>query len=272
MTHYLIVNADDFGLTPGVSRGILRAHREGILTSTTFMTNLPWAPEMASLLREAPDLGVGIHLNITTGSPVLPPEQVPSLVVAGGRFSRSVVRLIARVRPEEVEREWAAQVDRGIALLGRLPTHLDTHRFLQAYPPFCEAMLAVARRFKIPAVRVLDPDFVPTGEFRSWSPAGLLVDRALRRSSAATRQSGLRCPDATLAGDFDLTGLLQRLDRVGEGVTELISHPGEVDEPLTRLSSLQGQRAVELAALTAPEARQRVAERGIRLVHFGHLG
>jgi predicted glycoside hydrolase/deacetylase ChbG (UPF0249 family) len=271
MTRYLIVNADDFGLTPGVSRGIIRAHREGILTSTTFMVNFPWAADMAQMLQEAPGLGVGIHLNITTGAPVLPPEQVSSLVGPDGRFVRSGWRLLTRVRPEEAQREWTAQVEKGIALLGRTPTHLDTHRFLQGYPPLCEAMLAVAKRFAIPAVRILYPEFVPVGLYRRWTPAGFMVDRSLKRSASLTRESGLRHPDWTLAGDFDTAGLLQRLDRVPEGVTEIVSHPGEVDEPLAALTSLREQREVELKALVDPEVRQRVAAQGIQLIHFGHL-
>lgn len=271
MARRLIINADDFGLTPGVSRAILRAHREGIVSSTTFMVNFPWAPEVAPLLGEAPALGVGIHLNITTGAPVLPPEQVPSLVGPEGHFVRATWRLLARARPEEVYSEWSAQVRRGIDLLGRLPTHLDTHRFLQAYPPFCEVMLAVAREHGIGAVRLLTPEFVPPGFFRRWSPVGFLAKRALRRSAALTRESGLCCPDVTLAGDFDLERLLQRLDRVEEGVTELIAHPGEVDAELSRLSSLREQREVELAALVDPAARRRLRDRGIELTHFGQL-
>lgn len=269
MRRRLIVNADDFGLTAGVSRGILRAHREGILTSTTFMVNFPWAPEMAPLLAEAPTLGVGLHLNLTTGAPVLPPEQVPSLVGPGGQFQRNLFRLLRRLRPAEAEREWTAQAERFVCLVGRTPTHLDTHRYLQAYPPLCRAMLAVARRFGIRAVRILPPEFLPPGTFARWNPAGIAVGAALRRSAALTRRSGLFTADQTLAGDFDLTGLLARLDRVGDGVTELVSHPGEVDDQLRAISSLQDQRRVELAALTAPEARQRVVERGIELVHFG---
>lgn len=272
MTRFLIVNADDFGLSPGVSRGIIQAHRDGILTSTTFMVNFPWAAQMAPLLEEAPSLGVGVHLNLTTGAPVLPPDQVPTLVGRDGQFARSAWRILARIRPAEARREWAAQVEKGIALLGRTPTHLDTHRYLQGYPPLCEAMLAVAKEYGIKAVRILYPQFVPAGAFRRWNPAGFLVDRALVRSAATTRQSGLSHPDVTLAGDFDLAGLLQRLSRVGEGVTELVSHPGEVDEVLLGLTSLREQRLVELAALTAPEARRRVEELRIQLVHFGHLG
>lgn len=272
MARSLIVNADDFGLTEGVSRGIIQAHREGLVTSTTFMVNLPWADQMAPLLAEAPDLGVGVHLNLTTGAPLLPPAQVDSLVGTDGRFSRSLWRVLTRIRPAEALGEWSAQVERAIALLGRTPTHLDTHRYLQGYPPLAEVMVQVAKTYAIPAVRALYPNFIPPGTFGPWNPAPLVLERYLRRSLAIVRESGLRCPGGVLAGDFDLLGLLRRLERVGEGVTELVCHPGQVDEALEGLSSLREQRAVELAALAASEARERLQERGIQLIHFGHLG
>lgn len=273
MARFLIINADDFGLTEGVSRGIIRAHREGILTSTTYMVNFPWSAAMASMLTEAPDLGVGVHLNLTTGTPVLPPEQVPTLVTGQGRFSKAVLHLLSRVNVQEAQREWAAQVEKAIRILGRTPTHLDTHRYLQGYPPFAEAMIAVARQFGIPAVRCLypGPDLAMGDMFRRWSPTRWVVDRYLRRSAELVAGSGLARPDATQAGDFDLEGLLRRLGQVREGVTELVSHPGEVDDQLRSLTSMLEHREVELAALTAPEAKARVEELGLRLVSFAHL-
>lgn len=271
MARSLIVNADDFGLTEGVSQGIIRAHKDGLVTSTTFMVNLPWAHQVAPLLAQAPDLGVGVHLNLTTGAPLLPVEKVASLVGADGRFSRSLWRVLTRIRPAEAIAEWSAQVERAIDLLGHTPTHLDTHRYLQGYPPLAEAMVQVAQKYAIPAVRALYPNFIPAGTFGPWNPTPLVLERYLRRSMAWVRESGLRYPGSVLAGDFDLDGLLRRLDRVGEGVTELVCHPGQVDEALEGLSSMREQRAVELAALTAPEARERLQARGIRLIHFGQI-
>lgn len=268
---YLIVNGDDFGLSPAVSRGILEAHRSGILTSTSFMVNFPWAGEMAAMLQDAPDLGVGIHLNLTTGPPVLPPAEVPTLVNSEGRFSRAWMHLRFRVRPEEARREWCAQVERGIRLLGRLPTHLDTHRYLQAHPVFTEILLWVAKHYQIPAVRCLYPDTPAPGSLGRRNLAEALVERYLRRSAEMIAQSGVRCPDAARAGDFDLQTLLRRLAHLPSGVTELICHPGYVDEDLASLSSLAAHREVELAALTAPAARLVIQEQGIRLVNFRHL-
>src|SRR3989442_12181882 len=84
----LIVNADDFGRSAGVDRGILRAHREGIVTSTTFMANAPRADEAAALARATPTLDVGVHLVLTHDRPLTDPVRIPSLVRADGSFGR----------------------------------------------------------------------------------------------------------------------------------------------------------------------------------------
>lgn len=273
MSRCLIVNADDFGLTEGVSRGILQAHRDGLVTSTTFMTNFPWAPQMAPLLADAPDLGVGIHLNLTTGRPLLPAKAVPTLVTREGAFSKALTHLVARVDPAEVEQEWAAQIERGIELLGRLPTHLDTHRYLQGYPAFGAVMIRLAQTYTIPAVRNLYPgrQMRPAGRLGALNPANWVVDRYLQRSSQAVLASDLACPQAILVGDFDREMLLGRLAGLEEGVTELVCHPGIVDESLRAITSLVEQREVELGALTDPSGLAMIAEQGIQLIHFGDL-
>lgn len=273
MSRYLIVNADDFGLSEAVSRGIIKAHREGILTSTTFMVNFPWAAEMAPMLKEAPDLGVGVHLNLTTGAPVLPAERVPTLVNGQGQFSKDLVHLRFRVDLADVRREWCAQVERGIALLGGPPTHLDTHRYLQGFPGYAAVLVEVARTYHIPAVRCLYPgsDLIPPGTFRAWNPAALVVNRYLKQSAAVIAKSGLAYPTSIMAGDFDLAQLIEKLQRVGDGVTEIVTHPGSVDDQLRALSSLVEQREVELAALTDPGARRVVADQGLQLVSFRYF-
>jgi chitin disaccharide deacetylase len=273
MERYLIVNADDFGLSPGVSRGILEAHRDGILTSTTFMVNFPWATECAAMLRDAPGLGVGIHLNLTTGRPVLPPEQVPSLITADGTLSKSLFRLRFRARPEEVRREWEAQVRRGIELLGRQPTHLDSHGFTHSYPPFAQAVIEIARTLRIPAVRILrpGPDVPGPGSYRGWTPFDLVYRRYLSASARAIEASGLCHPDRTVVGNHDGSSLLRRLEKLEPGVTELVCHPGRVDELLSTLTSFREQREVELAALKNPEVRRLIDFMQIRLVSFSHL-
>lgn len=273
MARYLIVNADDFGLSEAVSRGILAAHRSGILTSTTFMVNFPWAADMAPLLQDAPELGVGVHLNLTTGRPLLPAEQVSTLVTRAGAFQKSLFHLIARADMAQVRAEWGAQVEKGIELLGRSPTHLDTHRYIQGHPGFAAVMIDLARTYNIPAVRCLyaGPGMALSQMYPPWNPTRLLVERYLRRSAELIHHSGLRCPGEILAGDFDHPRLLRLLETVDEGVTELVSHPGYVDDRLRSLSSMQEHRETELAALTSAAAREAVQRLGLTLVSFRHL-
>ncbi|PYO36811.1 MAG: hypothetical protein DMD86_04090 [Candidatus Rokuibacteriota bacterium] len=120
----LIVNADDFGLTGGVSRGILEAHRTGIVTSTTVIVNRPIDPVLLEALR-ASGLGVGLHLNLTLGPPVSDPKRVPSLVDAEGKFIRDAREVAARASKDEARIELGTQIDVFRRLLGRFPTHLE---------------------------------------------------------------------------------------------------------------------------------------------------
>ena len=145
----LIVNADDFGMSHGITDGILRAHREGFLTSASLMTNMPAAEYAVACLAQAPALGVGVHLNICSGRPMLPPNEIPTLVDAKGTFhpADAMIRKLWRwqVSGREIEAEFRAQLrwakDRGI-----IPTHADSHHHMNLYPaaaiPFARALAA----------------------------------------------------------------------------------------------------------------------------------
>lgn len=157
MPRWLIVNADDFNLTEGVTRGILEAHRSGIVTSTTVMVNLPGL-EMSRVLSQAhPRLGLGLHLNLTFGPPVLPPGKVRSLVDDAGRFVRDHGRLREAGDPSEIRQELAAQVERFRAIFGHSPSHLDTHHHIHRHPPVLEAVLDLAVGLGVP-VRAFTPE------------------------------------------------------------------------------------------------------------------
>ncbi|MCG0238049.1 MAG: ChbG/HpnK family deacetylase [Firmicutes bacterium] len=270
MRRRLIVNADDFGLSPAVSEGILKAHREGIVTSTTFMVNWPWSRECAALLAGAPRLGVGLHLNLTSGPPVLPPAAVPSLVGRDGRFVKSLWRLRYRVRPEEVRREWEAQIRRFVEYVGRLPTHLDSHHHVHGLPHLAGIVADLAVRYGIPAIRILRPGDLPRPGVLDW-PRHWLYRRYLAASSQILARSGLRSPNRLWLADFDRSRLLGWIREAPPGVTELVCHPGYVDATLRRLSGRIAPRQQELDDLTAPEVRQAVAEAGVELCHYGDL-
>ena len=153
----LILNADDFGLTEGVNDGIIRAHREGVLTSTTLMANGLAFDHAVECARANPNLGVGCHLVLAGGVPVAPPEEIPSLVDGSGRMPRSLPAFVVRVsvgavRAKDMEREFRAQIGK-IRSAGIEPTHLDTHKHTHAHPRVMEVLAQVAQDLGITRVR-----------------------------------------------------------------------------------------------------------------------
>lgn len=270
MPRRLIVNADDFGLTPAVSEGILKAHRDGILTSTTFMVNWPWSRDCAALLPGAPDLGVGLHLNLTAGTPISPPAAVPSLVGRDGRFVKNLWRLIYRVSPREVRREWEAQIRRFVEYVGRPPTHLDSHHHVHSLPHLAPVALQLAQEYGIQRIRVVRPADLPPARPRDW-PSHWIFRRILARSAHLLAQSGLKGPDRLYLADFNRERLLNWIRETPPGVTELVCHPGYIDATLRRVSGRLAPRQQELDDLTAPEVRAAVQEAGVQLCHYGDL-
>jgi predicted glycoside hydrolase/deacetylase ChbG (UPF0249 family) len=248
---WLVVNADDFGLTAGVSRGILDAHRTGMVSSTTALASLPAEPELDAEAAGLPGLGIGLHVNLTWGTPVSPPETVRSLLGSDGRFPRDVRLVDSQAVPDEVRREVEAQVEAFTRRFGRPPTHLDSHHHVHRQPRIAEVVLGVALTARLP-VRSQDPGF-----------------------RDGLRRRGARTPDHFVGGDgaepyWTAARLQDTLAGLPVGTTELMCHPGHYDETLA-YSRYGIQRETELAALCDAEARATVERLGIRLCHFGTL-
>ena len=245
----LIVNADDFGLTRGVNRGILDAHARGIVTSTTLIVNRPIEPALIDELK-ASGLGVGLHMNLTLGAPVASATRVASLVDGEGKFIRDAREAAKRANKDEARIELGTQIDRFRSITGRFPTHLDTHHHIGRHEPILELVLDFARAIKAP-VRSQDAEV-----------------------RGAARRLALRTPDH-FAGEsgpepyWSAERVLAHLASLAGGVTEFMTHPGYFDEDLA-YSRYGKQREMELAGLTDPRAREAVASEGIRLAHFGN--
>ena len=153
----LIVNADDFGLTGAVSSGILDAHRNGIVTSTTLMANGGAFDAAVAMGRRAPRLGIGVHLNLTSGEPVSPAQRIPSLLDRSGRLHWSAGRLLRdivtrQVDLAEAETELRRQIIK-VRRAGILPTHLDGHKHVHVMPGVSDIVMRLAQEFSIPCVR-----------------------------------------------------------------------------------------------------------------------
>jgi chitin disaccharide deacetylase len=248
MTPQLIVTADDFNLSEGVSRGILDAHQHGIVTETSVMVNLGDLPHAATMLAAVPELGVGLHLNITRGHPVAPPSAVAELLGADGQFLGSPQVLPVQMRQATVQLEFQAQVDAFMRTFGRPPQHFDTHHHVHQHPVVLDALLDLAAALRLP-VRSIDPPMRASMTARGLgSPAHFLGD----------------------AGEepyWTVTRLLSIIPTLSPGVTELMCHPGYFDNTIA-YSRYGRQRDVERQALCAPEVAARLRELGIRLVTY----
>ncbi len=284
----LILNADDFGMTPGINEAIIRAHRDGILTSTTLMANAPAFNDAVERARANPSLGVGVHLVLVGGPPVAPANQVSSLVEENGEFTRSLATFVARVstgrlRHEHIETELRAQIEK-VRAAGIEPAHLDSHKHTHAHPRVMETVARVARDSGI--IRIRKPFEALRDSWNSTRIEGVGGVTQLMGAAAAqisvprfatiSREYGLRSPDRFLGlamtGQISPAVLRSMIDTVNEGTTEIMLHPGICDDDLSKTGSrLQMQRQTELEALLDPEAKRLVNERGIRLISYREL-
>ncbi|MCL4545230.1 MAG: carbohydrate deacetylase [Chloroflexi bacterium] len=284
----LIVNADDFGISDGVNMGIVEAHRRGILTSTTVMANMPAFDHAMRLARDNPELGVGIHLNITSGTPLLPSSQVPCLARPDGRFHSPLFVLrqltLGQLDGRQIEAELSAQVERAMSA-GISPTHLDSHHHVHMHPRLQPIAIRIARRFGIRALRsttelgpgdVLSRTGVLSG--RAFSPRfskTVVLTLLGAMLSRRAQRAGLLVPEhfrgLLLGLAFSSEDLLRLLQRLPAGATELMCHPGYPDETLRRQTSYANGRDLELAALLAPASRSILQQDRVRLSSFAAL-
>ncbi|MEQ4721874.1 ChbG/HpnK family deacetylase [Nonomuraea sp. B19D2] len=277
MTRLLIINADDYGLTEGIARGILRAHRHGVVTSTSVLAVGPCVRRTARWLADEPALGTGAHLAlIGVDPPVLTSREIPTLTTRRGGFPRDWRAFLSRasagrIDPADVEREFSAQLERLTGECGLRLTHLDTHQHLHLWPPVSRVFVALARRWRVRAVRL------PSSRARGPKGAGIrhLSGRLARRTSAA----GLLNPEAYAgldeAGRLTLPRLMTTIDRLaasGAATVEINCHPGEGCDDAARARYSWGfHRAGELAALTSRELRDRIARHGFRTGTYADL-
>jgi predicted glycoside hydrolase/deacetylase ChbG (UPF0249 family) len=265
MLRQLVVNADDLGLTAGVNDGIFDAHDMGILTSASLFANAPATADAVRRARARSSLGIGGHLALVDGTPTLPARSIPTLVTGDGRFRASwrpfvVACLQGRVSLGEVERELTAQIER-IRAAGVSLTHLDAHKHVHLYPPVFAIVARLAARFGIPVVRV-------PYERGSWLNAVLWV--WARRNYRVAATLGVRTPHfigRLATGVLTRPVLHEMLRGTGPGVTELMVHPGYVDDALRQLPTrLVESRLEEVALLCSTETQALLVGERIQLV------
>jgi chitin disaccharide deacetylase len=229
-TRFLIVNADDFGQTPGVNRGIIAAHENGIVTSASLMTTGAAVDEAVDYALSHPALGVGLHVDLG--------EWFCRDWTWHARYERVCVE-----DAEAVARELAAQLDAFQRLLGRTPTHLDSHQNVHLRQPVRRCFIDAARRLDV-SLRACTPGMHWCGDFYGQTTEGLPFAHAISPES-----------------------LVRIVETLAEGVTVLVCHPGEGADLDTMYLR---EREIEVRTLCDPRVRAALASRGVQLRSFEH--
>lgn len=245
---HLIINADDFGYSRGANYAIVDSHRHGVLTSTTIMPAMPGFEHAVELAKENPDLGIGIHLTLTCGYPLL--EGHKTLVKENGEFPRLgfYEDPDTEISIDEVHREWEAQIQR-VLNAGIKPTHLDSHHHIHTYKGLGPLFIELAQKYDLPV--------------RNSAPVRPEIDMADRQHPAC-----LVDPIGPSGVDFSmspevyrdgmLAGVTRRLHELfaEHDVVEIMAHPAYVDFPILTGSSFNTPRAAETELLMSREARE----------------
>ena len=283
----LIVNADDFGLTPGVNRAIMQAHAEGIVTSATLMANSPAFDNAVSLTKSQTHLGVGCHVVLVDGDPLLPARNVRSLVSSGSkRFGDSLPAFAVgvtngRIDPAQIEAEASAQM-RKLQSAGIAISHVDTHKHTHVLPQVLRPLLRAARVCGVRSVRnpfESLPISMLRGYAKLWKQYGMvkLIGLLSGRFRDEVDKSGMMTTHGSIGiaatGFMDEVLLRRMIDALPEGTWELVCHPGYNDTDLKAVRTrLHESRAQELRLLTSQNAREMLVRSGIQLISYRDLG
>lgn len=248
----LIVNGDDFGLTIGVSKGIIDAIKNGIMTDTTAMTNMPHFEESIKMAKENGINEMGIHLTLTCGKPILPKDEVSTLVREDGYFYKHPKYVPKEINIDELEKELRAQINKFIET-GMKLNHIDGHHHFYIFDKrVFKLVVSLAKEFNVP-VRCPRRDYLNiVKEFNVKSPDIMIEDFY---EECASLDYLMKC--------------LKKFKHLD--VVEVMAHPAIIDEELKSLSSYLEYRAIELEILKSDTIKKFLEDNNIELISFSQI-
>ncbi len=279
----LIVNADDFGLTTGVNRGIVESHQSGIVTSATLMACSKRFGEAAAIAKDLPRLSVGCHVVLVDGEPTADPTNIPSLLSSDSspQFRVSLMNFAAmaasgRLDEEQIEAEITAQIQK-LQSAGVAVSHLDSHKHTHMFPVVLRGMLRAA---KTCGVRAMRNPFEPLvfAKFARWKRQFQLrmMSNFRRNFRHALQDAGIATPDGCIGvaatGGLNEDTFQQLIERLPEGTWEFVSHPGYNDPELDAVRTrLRESRDKELAILTCHGTKEVLQREQVELISYREL-
>jgi predicted glycoside hydrolase/deacetylase ChbG (UPF0249 family) len=288
MAPRLIINADDFGLTPGVNRAIAELHQAKALTSATLMATGAAFEDAVAIAHANPTLGVGCHIVLTDGVPASPPERIPTLLGPDGKnFRPSLIDFVqallrGKIRETEIEHEAFAQIQK-LQSAGINVTHIDTHKHTHLFPAVLRPLLGVAGSVPIRAIRhpfeqAWSLDLGHGNRIRRLQVKLLGNLKTRFEGQPQIRNGHILTTNGTIG--ISATGNLYRetLHQIlyampAEGTFELVCHPGYNDSDLDRITTrLRAHRDIERNALLAEVPALTLHPNAPRLINYGDLG
>lgn len=275
--YQLLVNADDFGRHALINRAVAEGVERGILRSATLMPGGKAFDGAVETALTHPELGVGVHFTLVNGFPVLPPEEIPSLVTEKGVFYDDYIHFVKRflsgkVRMEEVRRELAAQAEK-MTRTGLALTHVDSHQHMHVLPGIFSAVLDMAEAIHLDAVRIprtplFAGDSGSLGQLIGRSGLAVLADLAGREA----KRRGFRTPDhfaGIVAGEAVHEGHFRHIiETLKPGVTEVMMHPGADTAVLKKACQWEHDFEAERDAIISKDIRDLLQKKQVKIINF----
>lgn len=287
----VIINADDFGLSSSINEGIIRGYREGVITSASFIVNMPGFEDALRLIRKNPELSVGIHINIIRGLPILSADNLKSFTKRG-YFLGNIFKLLGaiyskRLNLKELEMECRAQIE--MLLKHRINiTHLDSEKHIHMIKPIFEIISRTAKDYGITKIRFINKIpllYQNISSFSLFFKKQFYRNLLLKITSACNRPIITRYNikttdyfyDISQAGNITSYMLKRILCSLKKGTTEIMCHPGYIGEewrqhPLCKEKYyLNLNRELELKALLDFRLIELIRKLNIKLISFKEL-
>lgn len=274
----LIINADDLGLNECINNGIIDCYKNGILTSATIMANMPVFNHAVELIKQNRGLGVGVHLNITTGKPLNQLSDVSYVIDKNGFFLKNPFLLIRKVWGkkkclDQIEKEFRAQIKKTLAA-GIEVTHLDSHKHIHCYPAIYSVVVKLARDFGIKKIRHINEEISHLFPFRSMLNT-VVLNFLSHNNMRNLREFNILHPDFSfgilLCGGLNVYNFEKILKDLKDGTTEIMVHPGFCCEKLRQTSFLIKSREEETRILLSQRIKDTIKQENIKLISYREL-
>lgn len=273
----LIVNADDFGRHELINRAVERTFERGCLRSATLMAGGIAFDNAVELSKRLKNFGVGIHFTLANGNPILPPQEIPSLVTAEGKFHADYIAFLklylrGKISLAEVRSELAAQLEK-ILNAGLTLTHVDSHQHLHHMPGITEIVLDLAQAANIKAMRVagakiFDGELKNFGQFIGRLGLGSLAKVAAHKAHKKNFVTPEHFAGIVAGESVDENFMLKLIDNLSDGTTEVMLHPGVDNEILRGFCQWDHDFETELAAVTSPKVLAALDSHNVAAINF----